>query len=86
LADKKSVEAHFLQALIQNSAAQIKIHVKNFKGAKDLSENARKHLTVVLNSGTCDAQNRFMGIDIKNLIENLGNKNSSPQLDIQPSP
>ncbi len=69
LTQKEDGEGQFLQGLIQNSAAQLKLHILEMEGASNLSQESLKHLRFVLNSGVCDTHQKFMGIHIPELIK-----------------
>ncbi len=66
--DKEDGEGQFLQGLIQNSAAQLKVHLKQVSAAKHLSHEAWERLCFVLSSGVCDEKSYFMGIDVSKLV------------------
>lgn len=67
LTGKEDVEGQFLQGLIQNSAALLKIHQGLWDGARHLSREAHRRLTFVTEAGGT----RFMGIDVRTLVQAL---------------
>lgn len=69
LTEKEGPEGQFLQGLIQNSAAQLKLHIQEITGAARLSREALRRLKFVLDSGVCDKEGRFMGIPISELLQ-----------------
>ncbi len=73
LTQKNDAEGQFLQGLIQNAAAQLKIHLQQWSAAKHLSHEAWERLCFVLGSGVCDEKNYFMGIDVSKLAMTLQN-------------
>lgn len=67
LTGKEDVEGQFLQGLIQNSAALLKIRQGLWDGARHLSREAHRRLTFVMEAG----DSRFMGIDVRALVHAL---------------
>ena len=72
LTDKKGPEgqcpeAQFLQGLIQNSAALLKVQLKNWSAAKHLSQEAHRRLKMVV--ATCDGEGCFMGLHLADFIQ-----------------
>ena len=70
-ADPDSLDANLLQALILNSAAQLKIHMGNADGARKHSLAARWRLARIRAKGYDGAGTTFLGLDIGELIEQL---------------
>jgi hypothetical protein len=66
-----SLEANLLQALILNSAAQLKIHQGNAAGARKHSLAARWRLARIRTKGYDGAGATFLGLDIGELIEQM---------------
>ena len=64
-------QAQFYQGLIKNSAAQIKAHAGVWSGARALSEDARRHLSVTLDSGGCGSDGRYMGLHVASFVEQM---------------
>ncbi len=71
LTDKEGPEGQFLQGLIQNSAAQLKVHLKQWKAARHLSHEAWERLYRVLESDACSMQHGFMGLPLAQLIQDM---------------
>ncbi len=72
LTGKTDPEGQFLQGLIQNSAALLKIHLQQWAPARHLSHEAWERLCTVLESAVCAAsQNGFMGVDLKNFLQEM---------------
>lgn len=71
LTAKEDGEGQFLQGLIQNSAAQLKVHLKQWSAARQLSHEAWERICQVFSSGICDIKGRFMGIDVSRLAEEM---------------
>lgn len=71
IVDADSIEANLLQALILNSAAQLKIHQGNAAGARKHSLAARWRLARVRAKGYNGPDSRFLGLDIADLVEQL---------------
>jgi predicted metal-dependent hydrolase len=69
LVKKEDPEGQFLQGLIQNSAAQLKLQIKEISGAARLSREAWRRLKFVFDSGVADEKGRFMGIDVRQLLD-----------------
>jgi len=67
LTGKEDVEGQFLQGLIQNSAALLKVYQGQWEGARHLSREAHRRLEFVVHSGTVI----FMGIDVCLLVKDL---------------
>lgn len=65
------IEGQFLQGLIQNAAAQLKVHVKAWDGARHLSQEAFRRLQFTLKSGVCDADGKFMGAEVEALLQSM---------------
>jgi len=70
-AESDSIEANLLQALILNTAAQLKIHQGNAIGARTHSVAARWRLARIRAKGYDSPGATFLGIDIPNLIEQM---------------
>ncbi len=68
LTGKEDVEGQFLQGLIQNAAALLKVHLQHWDGARHLSREAHRRLQFVEQS----VSGRFMGIDVQGLVCDLG--------------
>lgn len=64
-------QAQFYQALIKNSAAQIKAHAGVVAGTLVLSKDTRQHLETVLASGVCDTNGRYMGLRLPEFLLQL---------------
>ena len=71
LTEKEGPEGQFLQGLIQNSAAQLKLHIQEITGAARLSREALRRLKFVLDSGVCGKGGRFMGISVSELLQTM---------------
>ncbi|QQR80200.1 MAG: DUF309 domain-containing protein [Deltaproteobacteria bacterium] len=72
LTKKTDAEGQFLQGLIQNSAALLKIHLKQWAPARHLSHEAWERLCAVLDSAACiEPKNQFMGIDLEKLLQGM---------------
>jgi len=65
------VPAQFLQGLILNSAAQLKVHAGAAPGARRLSRAAVQHLERVQASGKCRSDGTYMGLGVSNLLEQM---------------
>src|SRR5262249_47974599 len=67
LTDKEGVEGQFLQGLIQNAAALLKIHLRQWDGARHLSREAHRRLqfAAMRHAGS------FMGIDLDGLLNSV---------------
>ena len=65
------LETSLLQALIANSAAQIRAHRLDAGGARTYSQSARWHAARMRSVGHDGKTNRFMGFDIADLIERI---------------
>lgn len=68
---RDSCEGLFLQGLILNSAAQLKIHLGSTRGARSLSRSAEERLVRVLASGRCERGDCFMGLNVSDLLTTL---------------
>lgn len=68
LSKKRDVEGQFLQGLIQNAAAQLKLHIKNLEGALHLSMEAYRRLSTIADSEILDDSGRFMGLQMQDLM------------------
>lgn len=66
--NRESIQAQFLQGLIQNSAAQLKAHVRSARGARTLSRRACLHLEKAQAAG---AGARYMGLDLADLLAQM---------------
>ena len=73
LTGKEDPEGQFLQGLIQNSAAQLKLHIKEKGGGQHLSQEAWRRLRFVLDSGVCHKEGSFMGINLSKLLKEMEN-------------
>lgn len=71
LTKKDDVEGQFLQGLIQNSAAQLKVHLRHWGGAKHLSEEAHRRFHFVQLSGKLDQDGCFMGLSVSRLMKDI---------------
>lgn len=71
LTDKKGPEAQYLQGLIQNSAALLKVHLKNWSAAKHLSCEAHRRLKDVMDAKVCDGEGRFMGLRLAEFVQTM---------------
>ena len=58
-----------MQGLIQNSASRLKLHLGEINGAQHLNQEAYRRIQFVLNSGKCDQDGNFMGVDIEQLLQ-----------------
>lgn len=67
LTGKEDVEGQFLQGLIQNAAALLKVHQGQWDGARHLSGEVYRRLQFVVLSGAPS----FMGLDVKRLLRDL---------------
>lgn len=67
--EKSGVQGQFIQALIQNSAAQMKVHAAEPVGTRRLCRAVVKRLDFVEENAKIDANGRYMGIDLAGLIE-----------------
>ncbi len=77
LTDKEGVEGQFLQGLIQNSAAQLKAHLQEYKGARHLNQEATRRFEFVIRSSPI-----FMGLSLRTLLETMKG-NSPPRLELK---
>jgi hypothetical protein len=71
IAEEDSLEANFLQALILNSAAQLKAHEGNSAGVRTHSQAARWRLARVRSRGYDGPDVRFLGVDVADLVRQL---------------
>lgn len=71
LTAKNDAEGQFFQGLIQNAAAQLKVHLQQWSAAKHLSHEAWERLCFVLNANVCEEHHKFMGIDISDFLQTL---------------
>jgi hypothetical protein len=71
LAEDDSLEANFLQALILNSAAQLKAHMANAIGVRTHSQAARWRLARIRSRGYSGPVMRFFGVDVDDLINQI---------------
>jgi len=69
--DRESPEGLFYRALILNSAAQLKAHRGNLRGAGRLSRGAYDRLRRVVDARVCDAEGRFMGLSLPGLMAQI---------------
>jgi len=76
-AEPDSIEYNLLQALILNTAAQLKAHQGNARGARTRSRNARWRLARIRAKGFDGPENRLFGLDIAELIEQI-NRHYAP--------
>lgn len=67
LTDKEGVEGQFLQGLIQNAAALLKAHLKQWDGARHLSKEAHRRLQFAAMHHAGD----FMGIPLAEFLRHL---------------
>lgn len=70
-AEPDSLEANLLQALILNSAAQLKAHLGNARGARTRSQAARWRLARIRSKGYDGPEARFLGLDIADVIDQM---------------
>lgn len=80
LAEPDSIEYNLLQALILNTAAQLKAHQGNARGTRTRSQNARWRLARIRAKGYDGPENRLFGLDIARLIEDM-NRHYGPVWD-----
>lgn len=72
LTGKTDPEGQFLQGLIQNSAALLKVHLKQWAPARHLSHEAFERLCSVLESSTCaETKNIFMGLPLEKFLQDM---------------
>ena len=72
LTGKTDPEGQFLQGLIQNSAALLKVHLQQWAPARHLSHESWERLCMVLNSSVCaESKNKFMGLDLEKFIQEM---------------
>ena len=71
MAGRDEPEGRFLQALIQNTAAQLKVHLGVVSGVRSLSRHAWEKLCFVRDSDECDEAGYFMGIHLQQLIQQM---------------
>jgi hypothetical protein len=64
--DKRSAQGHFLQGLIQISAAQLKRHVGHTEGVARLLARAQEHLAFVT-----PADGLYMGLNLPGFLEHV---------------
>lgn len=64
LTDKEGVEGQFLQGLIQNAAALLKVHLKQWEGARHLSKEAHRRLQFA----AMHRPGRLMGVELVKLL------------------
>ena len=63
---KNDVRSHFLQGLIQISAAFLKWHMGEYKGVKSLSESGRGYLKIV-----CEKYPVYAGLGVRDYLQKL---------------
>jgi len=68
LVERSSVEGRFLQGLILNTAAQIKIHLNKPRGAQTLSDRSYALLRSVYDNGE---RRQFMGLELATLLAEM---------------
>ncbi len=71
IAGDDTLEANFLQALILNSAAQLKAHLRNAAGVRKHSLAARWRLSRIRSRGYSGPVMRFLGVDVDDLINQI---------------
>ena len=71
LTDKEGPEGQWLQGLIQNSAALLKVHQHLWDAARHLSQKSYRRLTFVMNAGVDSSEGRYMGISVKDLLKDM---------------
>lgn len=71
LTDKEGVEGQFLQGLIQNAAALLKVHLKQWDGARHLSKEAHRRLQFAQQFTTSHRVGTFLGIDLVDLLRSM---------------
>jgi hypothetical protein len=67
LTGKEDAEGQFLQGLIQNAAALLKVHLKQWDGARHLSREAHRRLVFVVRSGA----RSLMGVDVAGFTRSM---------------
>ncbi len=67
-ASREDIQGLFLQGLIQNSAAQLKLHLNAYRGASSLSRYACARMELVLASGNLDLRGDYMGLNVAGLL------------------
>jgi hypothetical protein len=67
LTDKEGVEGQLLQGLIQNAAALLKVHLKQWDGARHLSKEAHRRLQFAAMHRT----GLFMGLDLEAFLRDV---------------
>ncbi|BBM86863.1 DUF309 domain-containing protein [Candidatus Uabimicrobium amorphum] len=68
---RETIPGKFMQGLIQNAAAQIKLHKKQLSGVCSLSKKSWANLTVVSDCLQRNDRNNFMGISITELFSEM---------------
>ena len=63
--------SRFLQGLIQNSAALLKVHTGRLRGASNLSRKSLLHLRIVANHCRLHRWRRYMGLDIVEFVHEM---------------
>lgn len=71
LVNKSGIEGQFLQGLIQNSAAQLKLHLVSTHGASHLSREAYRRLSFVMDRFPAASPVEFMGLDLILFLEQM---------------
>ena len=71
LCEADGLVANLIQALILNTAAQLKVHMGNAAGARTHSQAARWRLARIRSKGFGGPQSRFLGVDVGDLIEQI---------------
>jgi hypothetical protein len=67
LTDKEGVEGQYLQGLIQNAAALLKVHLKQWDGARHLSRESHRRLQFA----AMHRPGKFMGMDLPDLLRSI---------------
>lgn len=67
LTGKEDIEGQFLQGLIQNAAALLKVALGQWEGAGHLSREAHRRLLFVLHSGV----ESFMGLNVRAFVADV---------------
>lgn len=92
LTDKEGVEGQFLQGLIQNAAALLKAHLRQWDGARHLSREAHRRMQFA----AMHRVSPFMGIDLVEFLRTMeayflplwegkeGTSPPPPRLDLKP--
>lgn len=68
---RDSIQGLYYQALIQNTAAQLKRHMRSSRGTRKLSLYALHRLEAVLGTLEQEGQTRYMGIDLPDFLDQM---------------